>query len=476
MQIFPPKAWKILVVDDDEDIILFTTTVIKSLKYLDIGLDIVVAESEEKAKALLLLNSDIVLLLTDICMVDGESGFRLVQFVREELNNSNMRIILRSGKFVGKEMHDIVEKYDINDYISKIHVDQHKLFISVYIALRSYKALFDSNIAIQRWNQEYLDKKKQMELFRKFVPKALCPSDESNSLQDMLGVSEQTDFGVIFCDIRNFTTLAESMPSSHCFKFLNSYFSMVSPEVTKYGGFVYQLLGDGILAMYPKSICHQGLNLLRSANNIQDRIHIYNRGRLKAGYAPIRVGVGVNFGEVSIGISGTDTNMSATAFGATLNLAARCENFTKSLKVNIVVTEHVIKDKSIMQGFLIRPLGKVRAKGHLKMTSIYEVFNSDEPSLRDEKLQSTLAFEEAFSLMSEGKIKHATKILRHVEKKFKKDPLAGAVLELLKDPKCMYYPYPVSVEPKKIELWPYLLRPFLGFGDMDKTPSNKALS
>jgi class 3 adenylate cyclase len=455
-----PELWKVLIVDDDEDIISLSHVAIKDIKFLNIGLRILTATTEEEGFALLEQHPDIALLLTDLEMDSVDSGFRLVQYVRQKLNNSTMRVIVRTGQKNDESILTIVEQYDINDYFKKAEVDIQRLKVIVYTALRGYKALFDSAIAVKRWNNEYLEKKRQMEVFSEFVPESLCPSGPKVSLHEMLGVSQQEEFGVLFCDIRNFTTFAEKISSRHCFNFLNSYFSTISPEIENYGGFVYQLLGDGVLAMYPKSEGMSGKNLLLSAINIQDCMHIYNRGRKRAGYENIKVGIGLNMGDVAIGISGTKNNMSATAFGATVNLASRCDMLSKMLNIDIVATEHVVKGIDNLDGFLLRNLGKVRVKGLTEMTAIYEVFNSDTSALRDEKLAVSRKLGEVFDLIENTKIKSAKKILKECSRKYKRDPLPEAILELLKDPNCIYFPKQEIVKPKKMELWPFFMRSF----------------
>lgn len=458
MEVKHQQAWKILVVDDDEDILNLTTVALSKLRYQDRGVDILTAPSGAVACAMLKEHQDIALTFIDLEMEHQNSGFELVHHIRKNLKNRFLRIVIRTGKKAGKSAKKIVQDYDVNDFLLKSETDATRLFVVAITSLRNHEALTKADVSEKRYREEAQERSRQLEIFKRFVPPALNPSGDALSAKDFLGVAKEAPFGVLFCDIRGFTTFAESISSTHCFNFLNSYFSVVTPEVNRYGGFVYQLLGDGILSMYPSTQYKAAAAMLHSAINIQDCIHIYNRGRIRAGYTPIKVGVGVNYGNVAIGISGNQMRMSAAAFGATINLASRCDDLSKTLGVNIITTEHVVGQLNESQGFLIRSLGRVRAKGLVQKTAIFEVFNADEPKIREAKQMSRRATDRGFELIDAGKYREAKQAFKAIQADHPLDPLPPKVIQLLSHPDHIYRDS-LQEEPRKEPWWPMLFSP-----------------
>ena len=126
----------------------------------------------------------------------------------------------------------------------------------------------------------------------------------------------------------------------------------MEPGIREFDGFVYQYVGDEIMALFKLQDERYADNAVRAAVAIQDRILTdYNLRREEKGYEPIRIGVGLNTGPVAIGVAGTSHRMDACAFGSTVNLAARCEALTKELGASIIMTEHTYRHLSSPDAF-----------------------------------------------------------------------------------------------------------------------------
>jgi response regulator of citrate/malate metabolism len=131
--------WKILIVDDDEGIHTVTKLAINDFVFDDKRLTLLHAMNAKDAKTILKDDPDIALALIDVVMETEHAGLELVDFIRNELKNSLIRLILRTGQPGSAPERDVILKYDINDYKIKPELTSSRLFTSVIGALRSYR-------------------------------------------------------------------------------------------------------------------------------------------------------------------------------------------------------------------------------------------------------------------------------------------------------------------------------------------------
>ena len=195
----------------------------------------------------------------------------------------------------------------------------------------------------------------------------------------------EESYSAMFMDIRDFTTMSEKVSGKDCFNFMSNYYSKVEPVISMFKGFVYQYLGDGILSLFPVRGAGSCDSALHSAISLVDAVKIYNRGRSRAGYDPVKIGVGIDTGNVALGIAGTANRMSIGAYGHTVNLASRCESLAKKFNADIIISENTYHSIQNKDAFDTRYLGKQRIKGLQEYVGVYEVYNSNTPEMRKEK-------------------------------------------------------------------------------------------
>jgi len=133
----PP--WLVLIVDDEPSVHATTRMVLRGLHFARRPLELISAASAAEARALLLQGSAVAVILLDVVMESEDAGLQLVRWIREELNNHRVRIILRTGQPGQAPERDIILNYDINDYRSKTELTAQKLVTSVIAALRGYQ-------------------------------------------------------------------------------------------------------------------------------------------------------------------------------------------------------------------------------------------------------------------------------------------------------------------------------------------------
>jgi len=133
--------WKLLVVDDEPEVHLITKMVLQGYQFEGRGLQILEARSAAEAKTVLMAHFDVAVVLLDVVMETDHSGLDLVKWIREELHNSLVRIILRTGQPGAAPEKQVIIEYEINDYKAKTELTSIKLFTALTSAIRAWRDL-----------------------------------------------------------------------------------------------------------------------------------------------------------------------------------------------------------------------------------------------------------------------------------------------------------------------------------------------
>lgn len=136
-------SWKILIVDDEKIVHESTKMVLSDFVYQSKGLEFLCAYNAEEAKELLRNHDDIAVVLLDVVMEKDDSGLQLVRYIRDDIENKFIRIILRTGQPGQAPEEEVVINYDINDYKMKTELTLQKLLTTVVSALRSYSNIME---------------------------------------------------------------------------------------------------------------------------------------------------------------------------------------------------------------------------------------------------------------------------------------------------------------------------------------------
>ena len=133
--------WKIAVIDDEPAVHDGTRFALSDYRLNGQGLEILSAYSAAEGRELMRRNMDVAVVLLDVIMETDTAGLSLVEFIRKELKNETVRIILRTGQPGQAPERRVIVDYDINDYKAKTELTADKLFTSLTAALRSYQQL-----------------------------------------------------------------------------------------------------------------------------------------------------------------------------------------------------------------------------------------------------------------------------------------------------------------------------------------------
>jgi signal transduction histidine kinase/CheY-like chemotaxis protein len=135
------RKWKIAVIDDDQAVHEGTRFALSDYTLNGLGLEILSAYSAAEGRELMRQHTDIAAVLLDVIMETDVAGLDLVEYIRNEIRNETVRIILRTGQPGQAPERRVIVQYDINDYKAKTELTADKLFTSLTAALRSYQQL-----------------------------------------------------------------------------------------------------------------------------------------------------------------------------------------------------------------------------------------------------------------------------------------------------------------------------------------------
>ncbi|UJW80180.1 CHASE2 domain-containing protein [Hydrogenophaga sp. SL48] len=212
-------------------------------------------------------------------------------------------------------------------------------------------------------------KRELAQLFGTYVPPELV--DEMVKDPDSYSMDASTrELTVMFCDMRGFTQISETMPPTELQGLLNTVFSRLTRIIRGHRGTIDKYMGDCVMAFWGAPVAtpdHASL-AVQTALDMSDAIRTFNQERHQAGLPAIGVGVGLNTGEMCVGDMGSDVRRSYTVVGDAVNLGARLEGLSKLYGVDIVASEFTRRQAP---GFVWQELDRVRVKGKAQAVTIH---------------------------------------------------------------------------------------------------------
>ena len=190
-------------------------------------------------------------------------------------------------------------------------------------------------------------------------------------MQEMLGGklaagthAQLADVCVLFSDVRDFTTLSERMTPDVVTAVLQRYFDRMVKAVHACGGTVDKFIGDGMMVLFgaPQKLADPCGSAVQCALAMMEGLDALNEEFRAEGLPVLTIGIGVNYGTVTVGNIGSSERHNYSAIGDAVNVAARIEGLTKSLPRKILITDAVVE--RLTGRFHFEPLGSHDVKGH----------------------------------------------------------------------------------------------------------------
>ncbi len=206
-------------------------------------------------------------------------------------------------------------------------------------------------------------------IFQKYVPKDVI--DKFYSDPESMLVGDNRVLAVLFSDIRSFTTISESMAPDEIVDSLNKYFEIMVDSITSRSGIVDKYIGDAIMAFFgaPVHTPNDAVNALNAGLDMLENLKEFNTWQTGHGRKPFEIGIGINYGVVTIGNIGSEKKMDYTVIGDMVNLASRLEGLTKLYKEPILISESMYQ--KVHDQIPCRMVDKVIVKGKTQSVRVY---------------------------------------------------------------------------------------------------------
>ena len=284
------------------------------------------------------------------------------------------------------------------------------LFCIALFIIESYASSFERNRILSEKLQA------MNKSLSRFVPKEFIACLNKDSPSDVqLGDSIEMDMAVMSSDIRSFSVIAEKMPPSEVFSYLNGYLSLVGPIIREKGGFIARYEGDGFLALFPNG----AETAVQAAVQMQSAITSWNRQH--PGRFQLTVGIGIDTGKLAMGAVGDASRMKETLISGCTKAAAIFEAATKEFQSRILISDAVFVELNDPLSWFLRPVERILINE--RPAVLFEVYNNDPEVIRDLKWKTQSDLEKALLAFFAGRYEESKSYISRILTLFPEDPV-----------------------------------------------------
>jgi len=256
----------------------------------------------------------------------------------------------------------------------------------------------------------------------RFVPDQFFTLLDKTPTTIAIGCQIRRKMAVAFCDIRNLSTLTTSMNSEEKYALVSFFLKEVTPLFASYGGFIDKYIGDSVMVIFPD----KPEDAMKASLAILS--HFYS-DRVAKECAGVRVGIGIHYGPMTLGVIGAEERMENTVIGDAVNTASRMQSLTNRFDADLIVSNEVLSGGRFEnETFHLRSLGTLAVKGKRERTTIQEIFFVVEGQ-ESSKLHSRNSFEQAIVFYEAGQFEMAEQLFRQSLETSPDDTAARAFAE-----------------------------------------------
>ncbi|MDO4769446.1 MAG: adenylate/guanylate cyclase domain-containing protein [Brachymonas sp.] len=221
-------------------------------------------------------------------------------------------------------------------------------------------------------------KKQLASLFGHYVPAELV-SEMVKRPGAYTTAVQSRELTILFCDIRQFTHMAEAMEPQQVQALLNRLFNRIAAIIAANHGTIDKYIGDCVMAFWgaPLPVADHAWLAVKTVADIGEMLRDFNAEQASLGLPPIQLNIGINSGVVSVGDMGSSIRRSYTVLGDAVNVAARLEPLAKHYDAALVAGERTAELAPQVQW---QWLDTVRVQGRAHALQVYAPFNAQQPA------------------------------------------------------------------------------------------------
>jgi class 3 adenylate cyclase len=256
------------------------------------------------------------------------------------------------------------------------------------------------------------------EAYFRFVPRQFLELLGKKNITDIsLGDQVQKEMSVLFTDIRDFTSLSESMTLKENFDFVNSYLGLMEPIIFNNNGFIDKYMGDSIMALFDGSV----ENAINAAIEMKHTLNDFNQMRKAEGKQAIEMGIGIHTGNLMLGVVGGYGKMEGTVISDAVNLASRLEGLTKLYGSSIIISQDTLIKVENPAQYSFRYLDIVKVKGKQESVYIFEILDGENEPIKQAKNHSKRKFATGVELYRSQSFAEALLVFQEIKNEVKHD-------------------------------------------------------
>ncbi|HQQ18675.1 MAG TPA: adenylate/guanylate cyclase domain-containing protein [Exilispira sp.] len=292
--------------------------------------------------------------------------------------------IIKPTKLLVVTMQDIIKTHNLKEKAKVFYNDEIGTLTATFNVMTdeldtAYQAIknYAFEAVVARDNE-----KRIRTIFQKYVPQEIVDQLLQIKEKDAsLLIGKKQLCTIFFSDIRDFTSITESLPPEELVGTLNNYFNHMVYIIIQNHGIVDKFIGDAIMGVYgaPVSYGNDAANALKACFEMIRSLKSFNDEMSEKGKINLKIGMGLSSGDVIAGNIGSEQKMDYTVIGDPVNLASRLEGLTKVYKVPVIISEFTYNYVSSI--YPARELDLIRVKGKLKPTAIYQPFETMTPEI-----------------------------------------------------------------------------------------------
>jgi len=242
-------------------------------------------------------------------------------------------------------------------------------------------AVFTTGVLLS-FRRSDIERKRIRETFGHYLAPAMVKRLVANPGLLRLG-GEVRDLTIMFCDIRDFTSISEKMEASALTALLNDFLTPMTEAVLAHDGTIDKYIGDSIMAFWnaPLDEPDHATLACRATLEMRRRLSILNKTlveRAKAAnqsFSPIMIGIGLNSGDALVGNLGARQRLNYSVIGDNVNLASRIEGVSKGFGLDILIGEQT---RNAAPDFAAIPIGDIFVKGKSLPARLYALIGGPE--------------------------------------------------------------------------------------------------